>query len=162
MAEGPELVLCWPGKTVAEYAKAGISDYLDRIRRFRSCECLVVPEEYPSKQYSEEHRLEREGKRVLERIQAVKPLYLAVVDPRGKMFDSHELADLLKRQCYDDARTLVFLVGGPDGVAPLVRESADMLLGLSRMTLPHDMARLMLTEQLYRGFTLIHGLPYSR
>lgn len=161
-SDKPDVVLVWPGKTTAEYAKAGIADYSQRIARFRRCECLVVSEEPSSGRYSDAHRLEREGKGILKRLESVKPLYVVVVDPRGRMMDSREFADLLQRQCYDDARTLAFVVGGPDGVAPAVRDRADFLLGLSKMTLPHDMARLLLMEQLYRGFTLIHGLPYSR
>lgn len=163
MAESsPAIVLCWPGKTAAPYARLGIDDYIDRIRKFRSCDRAVVAEERPGGQYSEEHRLERQGKALLKRVEALKRAFLVVVDPRGKAMKSHEFADLLRRQCYDGSRTLVFVVGGPDGVASGVRDRADLLLGLSDMTLPHDMARLVLAEQIYRGFTIIHRLPYSR
>jgi len=163
MAEpAPDLVMCWPGKTAAEYARIGIDEYLQRIRRFRRCECLTVSEEPSGGHYSDAHRQERQGKAILKRLEAVRPHFLVVVDPRGKPMDSRDFADLLQRQCYDDARTLAFVVGGPDGVASGVRDEADLLLGLSRMTLPHDMARLFLTEQVYRGLTIIHGLPYNR
>lgn len=158
----PDLVLCWPGKTSAEYAKIGLAEYLERIQRFRRCVCLVVSEEPSGKHYSDEHRLERQGQAILKRLETVRPYYLIVVDPTGRSPNSREFAELLQRQCYDDARTLAFVVGGPDGVAPRVRDAADLLLGLSRMTLPHDMARVMLAEQIYRGFTLIHRLPYDR
>jgi 23S rRNA (pseudouridine1915-N3)-methyltransferase len=158
----PALVLCWPGKTSAAYARLGIDEYLARIRRYRSCEILTVAEEPPGKQYSAAHRLEREGRSLLDRLEAVRPYYLVAVDPRGKSMDSRDFADLLRRQCYDVPRILAFAVGGPDGLATGVRERADLLLGLSRMTLPHDMARLFLAEQIYRGFTVIHGHPYSR
>jgi 23S rRNA (pseudouridine1915-N3)-methyltransferase len=158
----PHVVLCWPGKTTAEYASVGIQDYLSRIRKFRRCECVVVSEEPSTKHYSDEHRAERQGKAILKRLEAFQPLFLVALDPRGKSMDSRKFADLLQRQCYDDARTLAFVVGGPDGLSPTVRGRVDLLLGLSSMTLPHDMARLFLTEQIYRGFTLIHGLPYSR
>jgi len=158
----PQVVLCWPGKTSAEYASLGIQDYLARIGNFRRCECVVVAEEPFTKQYSVEHRLERQGKAILKRLEAFHPFFLVALDPRGKSMDSRKFADLLQRQCYDDARILAFVVGGPDGLSPTVRGRADLLLGLSCMTLPHDMARLFLTEQIYRGFTRIHGLPYSR
>lgn len=158
----PDLVLCWPGKTAAEYARLGIDDYLQRIRRFRSCETLIVSEEPSGGRYSDAHRIERQGKAILKRLDGVGSCFLAVVDPRGKAMDSRQFADLLQRQCYDDARTLAFVVGGPDGLGGEVREKADLLVGLSRMTLPHDMARLFLVEQIYRGLTIIHGLPYSR
>ena len=162
MADSPAIVLCWPGKTAAEYARLGSDDYLARIRRFRTCECVVVSEEPSGKQYSAAHRLERQGKAILKRLEAFSPMFLVVLDPRGRTLDSPKFAELLQRQCYDNARILAFVVGGPDGVASGVRDRADLLLSLSSMTLPHDMARLLLTEQIYRGFTIIHGLPYSR
>lgn len=163
MADGsPHIVLCWPGKTRADYARLGIEDYLERIGRFRRCRRVVVREEPPGKQFSEEHRLERQGNAILERLERFDPCFLVLLDPRGKSMDSRDFATLLQRQCYDGGRTLAFVVGGPDGASRRLRERADLLLGLSRMTLPHDLARLFLTEQIYRGFTIIHGLPYSR
>ena len=158
----PQLVLCWPGRTTAEYARIGVTEYLGRIRRFRTCECFVVPEEPVGKKYSEAHRVGREGKSILKRLATLESTYLVVVDPVGKHLTSAGFARLLERQCYDSARTLTFVVGGPDGIAPIVKDQADMLLGLSQMTLPHDMARLLLVEQLYRGLTIIRGLPYDR
>ena len=157
-----DLLLCWPGKTTAEYARAGVDDYLERIRRFRSCRCLIAPSEPETSRFSDEHRLEREARGISKKLDPWRPCFVVVVDPRGKQLVSREFADLLQRQCYDDARPLAFVVGGPDGVATSIRDEADMLLGLARMTLPHDMARLLLVEQIYRGFTIIHGLPYNR
>lgn len=162
MANPPGIVLCWPGKTAAEYARAGIEEYLSRIRRWRTCKCVVVSEEPSGNHYSEEHRLERQGKAILRCLEAFSPLFLVVLDQQGRPLDSPKFANFLQRQCYDDARTLAFVVGGPAGVNSGVRDRANLLLGLSNMTLPHDMARLFLTEQIYRGFTIIHGLPYSR
>lgn len=158
----PQIVLCWPGKTSADYARIGIDEYLSRIRKFRSCKCVVVAEEPATKQYSDEHRVKRQCDAILERLESLAPYYLVVLDPRGKPMDSRKFAALLQRQCYDDGRTLAFVVGGPDGVSEGLRGRADVLLGLSPMTLPHDLARLFLTEQIYRGFTIIHRLPYSR
>ena len=158
----PNLVLCWPGRTAPQYARIGIEDYLERIRRFRTCECFVVREEPAAKKYTEAHRVEREGKAIMKRLETLDSTYLVVVDPAGKQLDTAGFARLLELQCYDSARTLAFVVGGPDGVASIVKDQADMLLGLSRMTLPHDMARLLLVEQLYRGLTIIRGLPYDR
>jgi 23S rRNA (pseudouridine1915-N3)-methyltransferase len=158
----PDIVLCWPGKTSAEYARVGIADYLERIRRFRSCREVVVKEEAATGRFSEKHRRERQDKLILDRLAAFEPYWLALLDPRGKSMDSRKFAALLQRQCYDDGRTPAFVVGGADGVSEGLRSRADLLLGLSPMTLPHDLARLFLTEQIYRGFTLIHGLPYSR
>lgn len=157
-----QIALCWPGKTSAAYANFGIDEYVSRIRRFRTCECVVVPEEPATKQYSDEHRLERQSDALVKRLEAFQPYFLAVLDLRGKSMDSRKFAALIQRQCYDDGRTLAFVVGGPDGVSEGLRGRADVLLALSPMTLPHDLARLFLTEQIYRAFTIIHRLPYSR
>lgn len=157
-----QIVLCWPGKTAAAYARIGVDEYVSRIQRFRRCVCVTVSEEPSTKHYSDAHRLERQGKAILDKLQPFGPIFLVGLDPDGKSMDSAKFAELLRRQCYDDARTLAFVVGGPDGLAKGVRDRADLLLGLSRMTFPHDMARLFLTEQIYRAFTIIHGLPYSR
>ncbi|MDP6686642.1 MAG: 23S rRNA (pseudouridine(1915)-N(3))-methyltransferase RlmH [Acidobacteriota bacterium] len=162
MPNPPGIILCWPGKTTAEYARLGIEEYLSRIDRWRTCKCVVTSEEPSGRQYSEEHRLERQGKTILRRLEAFNPVFLVVLHQQGRSLDSQKFAELLQRQCYDDARTLAFVVGGPAGVASGVCDRADLLLGLSSMTLPHDMARLVLTEQIYRAFTIIHGMPYSR
>lgn len=156
------LALCWVGRTAAPYARLGVTEYVERIGRYRDCHCLVVPEERRSSRYSDRHRLEREGRSILGRLEEVEPCYLVVVDPRGKSLDSRGFAELVRRRCYEDARTLTFVVGGPDGLPQAVRDRGDRLLSLSRLTLPHDLARLVLVEQLYRAFTLIHHHPYGR
>ena len=159
---GFDLILCWVGKTVAEYARTGISDYLSRIDRYRSSKIVTVPEEPQGRQYTVAHRLEREGRSILQRLAGFEPAGVVVVDARGRQLDSRGFARLVQKHSYEDTRALVFVVGGPDGLAPMVRERADELLGLSRLTLPHDMARLLLAEQIYRAFTIIHGQPYAR
>lgn len=157
-----DIVLVWVGRTSAEYARLGLQDYLQRIRRYRSCEELPVAEERQTGRYSREHRLEREGEAILGVLDDLQPAWVAVVDARGKQLGSQEFAELVRRQCYDDTRKLAFVVGGPDGLAPAVRNRADLVLGLGHMTMAHDLARLVLLEQLYRAFTLIHSHPYAR
>jgi 23S rRNA (pseudouridine1915-N3)-methyltransferase len=157
-----DLVLCWPGKTAADYAQRGLDEYLARIRRYRKCRVVITPEEPRSGQYSDEHRMEREGDGLLKRVEEFAPAWLAVLDPGGKPMKTTDFAALLRRQLYDDTRTPVFVVGGPDGLSYAVRERADRLVSLSPLTLPHDMARLVLAEQIYRALTIINGHPYDR
>ena len=83
------------------------------------------------------------------------------LDPEGKALDSAQFARLIG-QAEDDARDLVFLLGGADGLPPEWRPRADLLLSLSRMTFPHELARAMLAEQIYRGLTMLRGHPYPR
>jgi 23S rRNA (pseudouridine1915-N3)-methyltransferase len=84
-----------------------------------------------------------------------------LLDPLGRALDSPAFAELFAKaemQGYD----LVFLVGAHDGLPPAWRERADLLLSVSAMTMPHELARAVLAEQIYRAFTMLRGHPYPR
>ncbi|MCU1258860.1 MAG: hypothetical protein JWO80_1745 [Bryobacterales bacterium] len=83
------------------------------------------------------------------------------LDPSGRQMDSHEFAAVFEK-AEMTGRDLVFLVGGHDGLPQGWHEQADLLLSLSRMTFPHELARAMLTEQIYRAFAILRGHPYPR
>ena len=157
-----EIVFLWVGKISAPYARSGIDDYLRRANRYRPSRTLSVAEEKQGSRYTTEHRLEREGSAILQRLDALTPATVVALDPRGSVLTSRELAALVERTCYQESRRMVFVVGGPDGLSSAIRERADRLLALTRMTLPHDLARLLLAEQIYRALTIIHGHPYDR
>lgn len=84
-----------------------------------------------------------------------------LLDPGGKAMDSRAFAALIGK-AEVEARDLVFLVGGADGLPSAWRPRADLLLSLSSMTFPHELARVMLAEQIYRAFTALRGHPYPR
>jgi 23S rRNA (pseudouridine1915-N3)-methyltransferase len=83
------------------------------------------------------------------------------LDPRGKPMDSAAFAKWMER-AETEARDLVFLIGGHDGLPPEWAARADALISLSAMTFPHELARAMLAEQLYRAFATLRGHPYPR
>ncbi len=83
------------------------------------------------------------------------------LDPAGGAMDSAAFAALLAR-AEREARDLVFLVGGHDGLPAGWAERADLLLSLSALTMPHELARVVLAEQIYRGFATLRGHPYPR
>jgi 23S rRNA (pseudouridine1915-N3)-methyltransferase len=83
------------------------------------------------------------------------------LDPGGREMDSRQFTALLAK-AEMEGRDLVFLVGGADGLPAGWRERADLLLSISRMTFPHELARAVLAEQIYRGFTTLRGHPYPR
>ena len=87
--------------------------------------------------------------------------YTVCLDPAGKRFDSAAFIAMVER-AEMEARELVFVIGGADGLPTGWRERADLLLSLSPMTWPHELARVMLTEQIYRAFTTLRGHPYPR
>ena len=79
------------------------------------------------------------------------------LDERGDQLTSRDLARIL-----GDHGSIAFLIGGADGLSPAVRDRADQLLSLSRLTFPHELARVLLLEQIYRGFSILRGSPYHR
>jgi 23S rRNA (pseudouridine1915-N3)-methyltransferase len=84
-----------------------------------------------------------------------------LLDPDGQALDTRAFVALVAR-AEMDGRDLVFVVGGADGLPPGWRERADLLLALSAMTFPHELARAMLAEQVYRAFATLRGHPYPR
>lgn len=87
--------------------------------------------------------------------------WLVALDESGQLLSSVELAKLVAR-AQNGSADLVFAIGGDEGLGPAVREKARVVLSLSRMTLPHRLARVVLLEQLYRAFTLLRGEPYHK
>ena len=103
--------------------------------------------------------METEGEQILARVD--KSELLVLLDERGRQLGSRDLADRLA-QWQGDGRDLCFVIGGPDGVSDACRQRADFTWSLSRLTLPHGLARVLLAEQLYRAHSLQTGHPYHR
>jgi 23S rRNA (pseudouridine1915-N3)-methyltransferase len=87
---------------------------------------------------------------------------LAVLDERGKVMTSPKFADTLGRFRDDGRSDIAFVIGGADGIDPALRAKADMALSLGQMVWPHMLARVMLSEQLYRAASILAGSPYHR
>ena len=145
------------GKLSAAYFKAGADDYLARLKRYLGCE-IVELKEGATRKGDSRQAVEREGEAILGKIPA--PAFAVVLDERGEALSSQGMAGLLQKRMVAGTAELVFVVGGAYGLSDKVRHRADLLLSLSSMTLPHQMARLFLLEQLYRGFTIIRNEPY--
>ena len=103
--------------------------------------------------------MEAEGEAIIAKLAATEQVVL--LDERGKQLSSKSLASKLT-DWQSDGRDLCFIIGGPDGVSDTVRQRADMMWSLSQLTLPHGMARTLLSEQLYRAWSLQMGHPYHR
>jgi len=88
--------------------------------------------------------------------------YKVLLDAGGRQLSTAEFSALIQQAEQGPTRELLFFVGGPDGISPLVRQKGDLLLALSRLTLPHQLARVILAEQIYRAFTILRGHPYAR
>lgn len=138
--------VAWVGKT-KEAAIASLSaEYLKRIARYNPCE---------GSEYSSEAALVRS----LEKSARTSPVFVAL-DPRGKQLSSEELAALLRTHLEHGTQELVFGIGPADGWSDSALAKASVRLSLGKMTLPHELARVVVLEQIYRGFTILAGHPY--
>ena len=137
---------------------AATREYETRAARYWPLEVQEVREE-PARAGSADLVREREGARLLERVPASGDLVACDVD--GKGMPSEEFARWLQRQ-REAARDVAFVIGGAFGLADAVRQRARMRLSLAPWTLPHELARLVLAEQLYRAGTIVRGEPYHK
>lgn len=150
-------VLVWVGKTQDRHFGAIITDYAGRIGHYLPYSTVVIPELKNTKSLTAAQQKEREGELILKEIQPADTVVL--LDEHGTEFRSIEYADWLQKK-QNTVRRLVFVIGGPYGFSDAVYRRADEKVSLSRMTLSHQMVRLLFVEQLYRACTIIKGEPY--
>ena len=150
------------GTVKKSYVKDGVLDYLKRIGAYATVESVDIKEAGYRGKAPVEEALRKEGERILK---ALKPADFAVVlADSGRQYPSAGFADFINAFLgggRSGKKNLAFIVGGPYGLHPSVVKAASMILSLSAMTLPHDLARLVLAEQVYRAFTIIKNEPYS-
>ena len=131
--------------------------YAERVRRHAELDLVELPAAKGALPPADARR--REGEALLAKLKPES--WLVALDERGTLLDSLELARLVA-SARDAGRELVFCIGGDEGLDAPVRERAWKVLALSRMTLPHRLARLVLLEQLYRAFSMLRGEPYHK
>jgi 23S rRNA (pseudouridine1915-N3)-methyltransferase len=145
----------WPGKTQEEWVRRGIDEYAGRIRRYVQLDLAEAREE---KGGSAETMREREGERLAKLVPPNARLIL--LDERGEEMTSPDFAGFLGLFRDGGISDLVFAIGGAYGFSESFRAKADKVIALSRMTFTHQMVRVFLLEQIYRGFTIINNEPY--
>jgi 23S rRNA (pseudouridine1915-N3)-methyltransferase len=151
------LRLIWVGKTKNEHARALVGDYLARLSRFCRTEVTELREGPGAGDHAV---LEEEARRI---VGALAPGGLTVLlDVEGQQFSSHELAAQLEGWLNAGRKEIAFVVGGHLGVTKEIKSRADVRWSLSRLTLTHEMARVVAAEQLYRAFAIVRGLPYQK
>lgn len=133
---------------------------MKRIGRLISCEQVHVAEERKSDRAQVASAFGREAERIRAKLDGQS--HLVCLDERGTPMTSRKLAKHLKKLEESGPRELVLLVGGFMGIPPDIQSQAVETWSLGPMTLPHELARLVLVEQTYRALTLIRGLPYHR
>ncbi|MEJ2033903.1 MAG: 23S rRNA (pseudouridine(1915)-N(3))-methyltransferase RlmH [Deltaproteobacteria bacterium] len=148
------------GKTREKFLAAGIDHFLERLNHYLTAEVKIIKEKRWSPREAEDKIREEEGNLLLAR--RSQPSLVVALDPGGRQVSSEELAELVAGWQEAGQRCVSFLIGGPLGLPEKLVAEADAALSLSRMTFTHEMARLILMEQLYRAFTILAGTGYHK
>lgn len=139
-----KLAIVAVGKVRQPALRALIDDYVGRLRRYAACDEVEV-------------KSDRDLERALP-----SDATIVALEVQGRTVTSTEFAELVERWVRQNKGKVAFVIGGADGIPRTLSESADERLSLSRMTLPHRLARAVLVEQLYRAMTILRGEPYAR
>ena len=140
----------WVGKTRDAHIRALVDEYLKRLGRFVRYEVTEA----------REGGIEEEGRRIISALRS--DALTILLDVGGRQWSSGQLAAEVERWQIGSIKEVAFVIGGPSGVSAEVTDRADVSWSLSRLTLTHEMARVVLVEQIYRAYTIIHGLPYQK
>ena len=151
------LRIVWTGKTKDAHLRALIDDYLKRLSHFARCEISEYREGSSS---SKQTGIDKDSKRITDGLR--EGAINVLLDPEGIEWTSQELAQQIQDWQDGGQKEVTFIIGGPSGVSAELAKRANKRWSLSRLTLTHEMARVLLLEQLYRAFTIIHGLPYQK
>ena len=146
----------WPGKTKDARLRELADEYLKRLARFARCEVVEVREGSGQ----DLSGMKKASRRILDAINS--RALVVLLDVNGKEWSSRELADEVRRWENGAVKEVAIIIGGPEGVSDDVAQRAEKRWRLSRLTLTHELARVVALEQIYRAYTIIHGLPYQK
>lgn len=153
-----KLTLLSVGDKLPAWANTAVAEYLKRMPREARVELVEIKPEKRAGQSADSIKA-IEATRLLEKVPA--GARLLALDEHGREVTTKELADLMARWMAE-GRDVALVIGGADGLAASLLEKAELKLSLSRLTLPHAMARMLLAEQLYRAISLLNNHPYHR
>jgi len=151
------LRVVWVGRSQQRFVEQGVAFYRERITPFAPLELVEVRAAAHSGR-DPAQALRREGEAIRKRLAPEDPV--ALLDERGRQFSTRELADWLAARRAASGRALTFVIGGAYGVDEAVRRRANDTIALSHLTLPHQLVRVVLLEQLYRVLSLQAGHGY--
>ena len=151
------------GKLKEKYFKDAIAEYQKRLGRFAKIEIVQVPDEKAPERLSEaqqEQVKELEGDRILSKIKEREYVYVTAI--KGKERTSEDFAKELSDLALYGHSDVTFVIGGSLGTSQAVNKRADDLISFGKLTLPHQLMRVVLIEQIYRGFMINNGSPYHK
>lgn len=146
------------GKAHEPYVKSGVEDFTKRISNYFKVEWVIIPQPKNAGMMSEMDLKKKEAEVVMEWLD--KDDYLVALDERGKQLSSEGLANFMQARANAGTKKLVFLIGGAFGIDETVLKRANYTWSLSQLVFPHQLARLILAEQLYRACTILRNEKY--
>lgn len=151
-----KIIILTVGKIKNRLFREAVLQYLDRASKYVTLEWIVVPD--TAQKGAAASSLAREGESILKKIG--KRDYVVLLDERGKELESKEFSLWVERKLSKIQGKMIFVIGGPYGVSDRVKHRADFLLSFSKMTFPHELCAVLLSEQLYRICTIKAGTGY--
>lgn len=151
------------GKLKEKYLKDAVNEYMKRLSAYAKVEIIEIADEKEPDNASDkdiEIIKKKEGNKILDKIKDRE--YVILLDVEGKLISSEDLAEKLADLSLTGDSNLVFVIGGSNGVSEEVRRKADFKLSFSKMTFPHQLMRVILLEQVYRGFKINRGEAYHK
>ncbi|MBK7995553.1 MAG: 23S rRNA (pseudouridine(1915)-N(3))-methyltransferase RlmH [Blastocatellia bacterium] len=153
-----KISLIWIDKTKDKYLLELINDYLHRLSRYVKYNILELSSVRGLTDRSSV--LIAETKQILNALN--KESYKIILDDKGQSFTSINFARFIEKHQTLSTKELAFIIGGHFGLSDEVKQKSDLIMSLSSLTFTHDMARLILVEQLYRAYTIINNHPYQK
>ena len=151
------------GKLKEKYLKMGIAEYAKRLSAYCKMELIEVPDEKTPEKLSEAEMVqvkEKEGERILAKIPDQAFVFALAIE--GKQRTSEEFAKEIEQLGVQGKSTIVFVIGGSLGLSDAVMKRSNTPISFGKMTLPHQLMRLVLIEQIYRGFKIVRNEPYHK
>ena len=146
------------GKGHEKYIKSGVEDFTKRISHYYPVEWIIIPTPKNAGMLSEINLRTKEGETVLEWLK--NDDFLIALDPKGQQLTSEGFADLIRSKADAGIKKLIFLIGGAFGLDEAVLKRANFSWSLSKLIFPHQLVRLILSEQIYRACTIIRNEKY--
>ena len=158
-----EIRIVTVGKIKEKYLNDGIAEYAKRLSRYCKLTFCQVPDEKTpdnASENAEEMIRQKEAERLLKYIR--EDAYLITLEIGGKQLTSEEFSEKIEKLGIQGTSHIIFVIGGSIGIGKAVLEKSDYALSFSKMTFPHQLMRVILLEQIYRGYRIMSGEPYHK
>ena len=146
------------GKNSDAYINTGVEEFTGRLQKYFKTSWNIIPVPKNAASLSPTELKKKEGEMLLSMLG--KDDYLVALDERGKQFSSEKLAAFIQSRANESTKHIIFLIGGAFGIDESVLKRADHTWGLSQLTFPHQLVRLILAEQVYRACTILKNEKY--